>query len=248
VLGSASPDTTKTQAPSTPIERNRTESQPPSTPDSKVVRAYTGDLTESQKSEIESVMGKSTLKINFKKFPLFAVTIRLEDLFNSKAKVIVNAANTHLGGGGGIDGAIHRKGGSEYKKAHSALQQLHNSNYPSGAATLIGSGSLEKEYRIEGVIVVAGPQGDSDPKKENELYSCYYNSLLVADQAGKESIAFPSISTGLFRFPQKRAAAISLKAIYDFVNENPNTNLKTISIHFLPNESAENLENYNIFK
>ena len=94
------------------------------------------------------------------------------------------------------------------------------------------------------MIVVAGPSGESNPQKENELYSCYYNSLILAHHEKKEEIAFPSISTGKFKFPKDRAARISLKAIYDFICAYPETRLKTISIHFLPSEKKSNLEEY----
>ena len=101
---------------------------------------------------------------------------------------------------------------------------------------------LIQKYNIENVIVVAGPQGVTTPSKEAELYSCYFNTLLLADKQNKTSIAFPSISTGIFGFPKDRAAAISLKAIQDFVDKHPNTQLKTISIHYLPNDPISDLE------
>ena len=162
----------------------------------------------------------------------------------SKAQVVVNAANTHLGGGGGIDGAIHRQGGAEYAKAHRELQALFKAHYIEGHAAMIGSGSLKEKYNIENVIVVAGPQGAASPSKETELYSCYFNALVLADEQNKTSIAFPSISTGIFGFPKDRAAAISLKAIHDFLDKHPNTRLKTISIHYLPDDPITNLEIY----
>jgi O-acetyl-ADP-ribose deacetylase (regulator of RNase III) len=210
----------------------------------EVVENYTGDLSFQQKQTLKSqYINDDTLSITCDQAPGIDVTIRKQDLFQSGSKVIVNAANTHLGGGGGIDGAIHRNGGQAYAKAHGELRALYHGAYTSGYAAMISSGNL-KANGIENVIVVAGPMGDSTPQKENELYSCYYNSLQLADQQNKDSIAFPSISTGIFHFPEERAAAISLKAVYDFVTAHPQTTVKTISIHFLPSASKKKLELY----
>jgi O-acetyl-ADP-ribose deacetylase (regulator of RNase III) len=166
----------------------------------------------------------------------FNVIVWNQNIFESGAQVIVNAANTHLGGGGGIDGAIHRAGGEPYAEAHRALQSKYDSKYVEGYAAMIDSGLLKETYNIDNVIVVAGPQGESTPEKEDQLYSCYYNSLILAHANKRNSIAFPSISTGIFGFPKDRAAHISLRAISDFIKEYPDTTLKTISIHFLTDE------------
>lgn len=174
-----------------------------------------------------------TLKIEFKDHLAMNVTIRQQDIFQSAAQVIVNAANSHLGGGGGIDGAIHRKGGTTYAAGHKALKDQYKGQYVLGHAVMIGSGNLN-ESGIDSVIVVAGPQGVTDKAKEGQLYSCYYNSLQLAESQGKESIAFPFISTGIFRFPKDRAAQIAMRAISDFITSHPNSKLKTISVHVLP--------------
>lgn len=211
----------------------------------KEEHSYTGDLTPLQKSCLKTnFIDDNTLEIHFPHVPTLNVTIRRQNIFNSHAQLVVNAANTHLGGGGGIDGIIHTKGGPKYKEAHQELQKQYKSQYVSGHAALIESGSLKENHNIDNIIVVAGPQGDATPKKESELYSCYYNSLVVAENQNKTSIAFPSISTGIFGFPKDRAASISLKAIFDFINTHPNTKLKNISIHFLPTDPKTNLENY----
>jgi O-acetyl-ADP-ribose deacetylase len=187
---------------------------------------------------------RHTLTIAFEQHPEINFTIRRQDIFTSKAQVIVNAANTHLGGGGGIDGAIHEQGGAEYARAHHELQILCNASYVEGHAAMIDSGKLKKKYNIENVIVVVGPQGAACPSKETELYSCYFNTLTLANEQGKTSVAFPSISTGIFGFPKDRAAVVSMKAIQDFVDKYPDTQLKTISIHYLPNDPITDLEIY----
>jgi O-acetyl-ADP-ribose deacetylase len=215
------------------------------TEDSKKVREYPADLSSKEKSNIEAIfIDDNTLKIGFQQLPTLSVTIRRQNIFTSGAQVIVNAANVHLGGGGGIDGAIHAKGGKDYAEAHRELQKEYHAEYVSGHAAMIDSGGLKEAYKIENVIVVAGPQGASNSDKESQLYSCYYNSLVLAQDQGKSSVAFPSISTGIFGFPKDRAASISLKAISDFIRNNPNTTLKNISIHFLPSEPKTYLETY----
>lgn len=206
---------------------------------------FTGDLTPLEKANVNAhFVDNDTLSITFQKHSKINVTIRRQDIFASKAQVIVNAANTHLGGGGGIDGAIHREGGAAYAEAHRALQKLYKAHYIEGHAAMIQSGALKKKYHIENVIVVAGPSGETSASKETALYSCYLNALLLADEQGKTSLAFPSISTGLFGFPKDRAAMISLKAIHDFLDSHPDTQLNTISIHFLSSDPISNLEIY----
>ena len=79
-----------------------------------------------------------------------------------------------------------------------------------------------------------GPQGPkSDFTRESQLYSAYYNSLLLASSQRKKSVALPWISTGIFGFPRDRAAAVALRAVADFMKNNPETDLTTISIHAL---------------
>lgn len=186
--------------------------------------------------------------VNITRFPPeFKVQIRNQDLFSSGAKVIVNAANTGLNGGSGIDGAINNAGGREYERAHKeTLRGKYSENarkwgylsnfmtpdstFKEGFAAMISSGNLKRNHRIDNVIVVAGPSSTTQSNKDDALYSCYYNSLVLAHSQGKTSIAFPSISTGIFGFPKDRAAQISLRAIYDFTKKFPMTQLKTISI------------------
>lgn len=228
--------------PSTNLQRKESVYQ---TPASTTLRKYTGDLTGSDKLDIQSqFLNEDTLQIAFVKFPPVHFTIRRQNIFNSGAQLIVNAANLHLGGGGGIDGAIHKAGGTNYGNAHRELQKIYKSQYVSGYAAMIESGDLKNRYQIDAVIVVAGPQGESNPQKEDELYSCYYNSLMLAQSQNQTSIAFPSISTGIFGFPKERAAAISVKAVMDFLINYPQTSIKALSIHFLPTEPIQNLEIY----
>jgi len=206
----------------------------------ETIRAYPGDLIEeglvsewrSSLTYLESGQRALDVACAYHR-DHFNVTIRHQDLFESGAQAIVNAANIHLGGGDGIDGAIHERGGESYATGHRALKTRYDSQYVQGYAAIIGSGELKQKHNIDNVIVVAGPQGATTPKKERQLYSCYYNSLVLGHYQNLESIAFPTISTGIFRFPKDRAAAITLRAINDFMDKYPRTTLKTISIHFL---------------
>lgn len=207
---------------------------------------FPGTLTPSEKIGLSSgFIDDHTLAILFQKYPEIAFTIRQQDLFLSGAQVIVNAANIRLEGGGGIDGAIHKNGGDEYARAHHELQTLYQGKYIEGHAAMISSGALKATHKIDNVIVVAGPRGpDINPDKEQALYSCYFNALALAAEQGKASIAFPSISTGIFQFPKNRAIAIALKAVKDFLDAYPETTLKTISIHHSPNGPIADLELY----
>lgn len=215
------------------------------TPETRIVHGYTGDLTPDEKAKIkQNFKDDFTLNIAFEHSPNINLSVCRKDLFVSGAEVIVNAANTHLGGGGGIDDAIHRNGGKGYADAHKELQKFYKSNFVSGHAAMIESGLLKANNKIDHVIVIAGPSGNPSPEKEDSLYSCYYNSLVLAQAAGKKQIAFPSIGTGIFSFPKDRAAAISLKAVHDFLKAHPNTCVKTISIHFLESQPRQVLEDY----
>jgi len=209
---------------------------PFSPPRIEIIRGFTEKiLSYTAETVSKDDKGTSKLEIKFPDRVNVDISIRREDIFNSKADIIVNAANTHLGGGGGIDGAIHKKGGIKYANEHKKLQELYNENYKKGYAALIGGGDI-KDLEI---IVVAGPSGKSTDTKKDQLYSCYCNSLLLAHLQNKKSIAFPSISTGIFGYPKEEAAKISLQAIHDFLEQYEKTSVKTISIHFTPEEYPE---------
>ncbi len=163
----------------------------------------------------------------------FSFKIKRENIFNSQAEVIVNAANTQLSSGGGIDGEIHLQGGQVYVDNHKALSDAYKQNYPEGFATMIGSGALSrKKPPINNVIVVAGPQ-NGDLEFEKKLYNCYYNSLVLAHKQNKKSIAFPAISTGICGGDVNKSAEVSLRAVADFIQDKnyKNTTLKAVSIH-----------------
>jgi O-acetyl-ADP-ribose deacetylase (regulator of RNase III) len=131
------------------------------------------------------------------------------DITKETTEAIVNAANSYLLGGGGVDGAIHRAGGpailKECSKIAAEIGQL-----PAGKAVLTGGGRLPAKY----VIHTVGPvyrHGSGSPAET--LASCYRESIRLADDHGIRSLAFPSISTGAFGYPVHEAAGIAVAAV-----------------------------------
>lgn len=130
-------------------------------------------------------------------------------------EAIVNAANSSLLGGGGVDGAIHRAAGPELL---AECRMLH------GCKT--GQAKITKAYKLpcKYVIHTVGPVWNGGSLNEEEkLADCYRNSLALAVQNNIRTIAFPSISTGIYRFPVERAAKIAVATVKAFLQENPDT-------------------------
>ena len=134
------------------------------------------------------------------------------DITEERSDAIVNAANNTLLGGGGVDGAIHQKGG------RLILEQCKKiGGCPTGEARITTGGDLPSKY----VIHTVGPIYGAHKGNEGELlYSAYYNSLKLALDYSFKSISFPSISTGAYGYPIDEAVKIAIKAVKDFLDSN----------------------------
>jgi len=133
------------------------------------------------------------------------------DITRQDTEAIVNAANSSLLGGGGVDGAIHRAGGPQILEE---CRQI--GGCPTGEARLTTGGNLKAAY----VIHTVGPIYQGGGHREAELLaSCYRESLKLASSKGLTSLAFPAISTGAYGYPLTEAARIAIKTVLDYLTQ-----------------------------
>jgi O-acetyl-ADP-ribose deacetylase (regulator of RNase III) len=143
------------------------------------------------------------------------VAIKVGDITKEAVDAIVNAANSTLLGGGGVDGAIHRAGGPEILAACKDIRRTqYPDGLPSGQAVITPAGNLPAKHVIHTVGPVYG-RGGAD--KAELLAGCYFNSLRLAVENGLKTIAFPAISTGVYGYPLDEAAAVSSRTIEQFL-------------------------------
>jgi O-acetyl-ADP-ribose deacetylase (regulator of RNase III) len=157
-------------------------------------------------------------------FPKTLVELKRSDITLIAVDAIVNAANRSLLGGGGVDGAIHRVAGPGLVAECATL---------GGCET--GQAKITKGYNLPAKFVIhtVGPVWSGGRNDEEKLLAdCYRNSLDLAGRHKLKSLAFPSISTGAYRFPVERAAMIALKAVRDYLITNPEAFEKIIFVLF----------------
>jgi O-acetyl-ADP-ribose deacetylase len=144
------------------------------------------------------------------------VTVRVGDITRQNVDVIVNAANSSLLGGGGVDGAIHRVGGPAILEACRVLRATtHRDGLPAGQAVSTPAGELSARE----VIHTVGPirRGGEAPDAKT-LAACYLNSLELASANGAKSIAFPAVATGVYGYPPEEAAPVVSRTIENFLD------------------------------
>jgi O-acetyl-ADP-ribose deacetylase (regulator of RNase III) len=146
------------------------------------------------------------------------------NIVEQKADAIVNAANTSLAGGGGVDGAIHRAAGKALLEQCLELpQDEQGRRCPTGECRVTGAGKLNAKYVIHAVGPVYNER--SRDKSAALLKQVHEQVLRAAAEHGCHSVAFPAISTGAYRFPIEQAAAIALTAVHEFLSQPSSLNL-----------------------
>ena len=171
------------------------------------------------------------------------VLVVVGDITSQDVTAIVNAANSSLLGGGGVDGAIHRAGGPEIlKECQQIRKTVYPDGLPTGQAVITTGGNLPAKY----VIHTVGPIYGDEPERESELLAaCYQNSLLLARQHGVSSIAFPSISTGAYGYPKPEAAKIASATIKHFLSADQQ--IQQVRLVFFQERDAGTFREYHEF-
>jgi O-acetyl-ADP-ribose deacetylase (regulator of RNase III) len=142
--------------------------------------------------------------------PIPRITLQEGDITQVAADAIVNAANSSLLGGGGVDGAIHRAGGPQILEECRALRASHyGKGLPTGDAVATTAGDLPARW----VIHTVGPVYAAAEDRSELLAACHRNALRVADEIGARTVAFPAISTGIFGWPLPDAARIAIGTV-----------------------------------
>jgi O-acetyl-ADP-ribose deacetylase (regulator of RNase III) len=169
------------------------------------------------------------------------VIVLMGDITLQETDAIVNAANSSLMGGGGVDGAIHRAGGARILEECRRIRRAHYpEGLPTGGAVITTGGNLPARYVIHTVGPVYGRHGGREAEL---LASCYHNSLALAVRHKLASIAFPAISTGVYDYPREEAAAVSSTAIKEFL-AGDESGLRVRLLFFKPDDMEVFLNNH----
>ncbi|HEY0349605.1 MAG TPA: O-acetyl-ADP-ribose deacetylase [Pyrinomonadaceae bacterium] len=163
------------------------------------------------------------------------VTVIVGDITKQDVEAIVNAANSSLLGGGGVDGAIHRAGGPAILEECREIRRTRfPQGLPTGEAVVTTGGNLPALY----VIHTVGPiYGEHRGKEAELLANCYHNSLTLAVEKNVTSVAFPSIATGVYGYPRAEAADISSRTIENFLSTD--RQLKEVRLVFFQASDAK---------
>lgn len=171
------------------------------------------------------------------KYNNITIEIIKGDITKLECDAIVNAANKTLLGGGGVDGAIHRAGGSKILEECRKLGGCQT-----GEAKITTAGRLKAKY----VVHTVGPVYKKNEDRSELLYNAYYNSMKLADEYNAKSIAFPAISTGVYGYPKSEASDIAVKSVKYYTKINKNIE-KVIFVLFSEDDYrlyCTKLENY----
>src|SRR5713101_3002957 len=163
------------------------------------------------------------------------VSVVVGDITKQDVEAIVNAANSSLLGGGGVDGAIHRAGGPAILAECREIRRTRfPEGLPTGEAVITTGGKLTALY----VIHTVGPiYGEEQGKEAELLANCYHNSLTLAVEKNLTSVAFPAISTGVYGYPPEKAAAVASQTIENFLSTD--RQLKEVRLVFFQAQDAK---------
>ncbi len=156
------------------------------------------------------------------------IEIQQGDITKINVDAIVNAANSSLLGGGGVDGAIHRAGGPAILEACKQIR-AEQGECPTGEAVITTGGNLPARH----VIHTVGPVWHGGEQGEPQLLAnCYRNSLRIASREQLKSIAFPNISTGVYGYPKQKAAQVAVQAVKEYLKNNATSLEQVIFVCF----------------
>ncbi|WP_161890539.1 O-acetyl-ADP-ribose deacetylase [Pontibacter russatus] len=164
------------------------------------------------------------------------IEVQQGDITKIKVDAVVNAANSSLLGGGGVDGAIHRAGGPDILEECRQIR-ARQGGCDTGEAVITTGGNLPAQYVIHTVGAVWSGGRNGEPEL---LANCYHNSLRIASEKQLRSISFPNISTGIYGYPKPQAAQVAVQAVKDFLKDNDTSLQRIVFVCF----DAENLKLY----